>query len=123
MTGSQVSNFHSQDMHCHGKKRYKQKCCCGNTRLIMLMYYVFFLFSVFVPAVVPPLTHYLSSRWYIIFPQPHSGELRFLQGRELLFFFVLVLQFDLYLHKIKCPEHGIFKVGGALITGIKNMRI
>jgi len=69
------------------QKRYKQKDCCGNTCLILSTYCLFFLCSVFVPAVVPLLTRYLSSRWYIIFPQPHSGELRFLQGRELTFFF------------------------------------
>lgn len=61
--------------------------CCGSAYLILSMYYVFFLFSVFVPAVVPPLTHYLSSRWYIIFQQPPSGELIFTGKRASLFLY------------------------------------
>lgn len=64
--------------------------------LILSIYYFFILFSVFVPAVVPPLTHYLSSRWCIISPQPHFGELR-LFYREKSFLFILVLWFELYL--------------------------
>lgn len=87
ITSSQVSNFHSQGMRCCGKKKIQAEVLLWKYCLILSVYYVFFLFSVFVPAVVPPLTRYLSSRWYIIFPQPHSGELRFLQGRELLSFY------------------------------------
>lgn len=62
--------------------------------LILSIYYFFILFSVFVPAVVPPPTHYLLSRWYIISPQPHFGELRlffFSQGKELLIYTSIVI--------------------------------
>lgn len=89
------------------------------------IHYFLFSFSVFVPAVVPPLTHYLSSRWYIISPQHRSGEFNIyfcLQRRGLLFF-MLTLPFDLYLPNANCPECDLVRVGGALITTTKGLRV